>query len=84
LQAEFSESERKNNLKVKIMTVKKFYIGLSVSIITFIIGFIMINNNFGKLSLLGFGGYALCAVSLIVLLSTFVVAIVLNGEEKNK
>lgn len=44
----------------------------------------MVNNNFGKLSVLGFGGYALCAVSLIILLSTFVAAIVLNGEEKNK
>ena len=83
MQAEFSESERKNNLKVKIMTVKKFYIGLSVSIITFIIGFIMVNNNFGKLSLLGFGGYVLCALSGIALLTTFVAAIVLNGEEKN-
>lgn len=81
--AELSESERKNNLKVKIMTVKKFYIGLAVSIITFIIGFIMVNNNFGKLSLLGFGGYVLCALSGIALLTTFVAAIVLNGEEKN-
>ena len=83
MQAEFSESERKNNLKVKIMTVKKFYIGLAVSIITFIIGFIMVNNNFGKLSLLGFGGYVLCALSGIALLTTFAAAIVLNGEEKN-
>ncbi len=66
------------------MTVKKFYTGLIASVFIFIIGFVMVNNNFGKLSVLGFGGYALCAVSLIVLLSTFVAAIVLNGEEKNK
>lgn len=64
------------------MTVKKFYTGLIASVFIFIIGFVMVNNNFGKLSVLGFGGYALCAVSLIVLLSTFVAAIVLNGEEK--
>lgn len=66
------------------MTVKKFYTGLMASVFIFIIGFVMVNNNFGKLSVLGFSGYALCAVSLIVLLSTFVAAIVLNGEEKNK
>lgn len=64
------------------MTVKKFYTGLIASVFIFIIGFVLVNNNFGKLSVLGFGGYALCAVSLIVLLSTFVAAIVLNGEEK--
>lgn len=67
-----------------MITVKKFYTGLIASVFIFIIGFVMVNNNFGKLSVLGFGGYALCAVSLIVLLSTFVAAIVLNGEEKNK
>lgn len=66
------------------MTVKKFYAGLMASVFIFIIGFVLVNNNFGKLSVLGFGGYVLCAVSLIVLLSTFVAAIVLNGEEKNK
>lgn len=66
------------------MTVKKFYTGLIASVFIFIIGFVLVNNNFGKLSVLGFSGYALCAVSLIVLLSTFVAAIVLNGEEKNK
>lgn len=84
MQAELSESERKNNGRVNMMTVKKFYTGLIASVFIFIIGFVMVNNNFGKLSVLGFGGYALCAVSLIVLLSTFVAAIVLNGEEKNK
>lgn len=67
-----------------MMTVKKFYAGLMASVFIFIIGFVLVNNNFGKLSVLGFGGYVLCAVSLIVLLSTFVAAIVLNGEEKNK
>lgn len=65
------------------MTVKKFYIGLAVAEITFIIGFIMVNNNFGRLSMLGFGGYVLCALSGIALLITFAAAIVLNGEGKN-
>lgn len=65
------------------MTVKKFYIGVAVSAITFIIGFIMVNNNFGRLSMLGFGGYILCMLSGIILLTVFVSAFVLNGEEKN-
>lgn len=66
------------------MTVKKFYIGVAVSAITFIIGFIMVNNNFGRLSMLGFGGYILCMLSGIILLTVFVSAIVLNAEEKSK
>lgn len=66
------------------MTVKKFYIGVAVSAITFIIGFIMVNNNFGRLSMLGFGGYVLCALLGIALLTTFAAAIVLKGEEKNR
>ncbi len=66
------------------MTVKKFYIGVAVSAITFIIGFIMVNNNFGRLSMLGFGGYILCMLSGIILLTVFVSAFVLNAEEKNK
>lgn len=66
------------------MTVKKFYIGVAVSAITFIIGFIMVNNNFGRLSMLGFGGYILCMLSRIILLTVFVSAFVLNAEEKNK
>lgn len=66
------------------MTVKKFYIGVAVSAITFIIGFIMVNNNFGRLSMLGFGGYILCMLSGIILLNVFVSAIVLNAEEKSK
>lgn len=64
------------------MTVKKFYIGVAVSAITFIIGFIMVNNNFGRLSMLGFGGYILCMLSGIILLTVFVSAFVLNAEEK--
>ena len=56
------------------MTVKKFYIGVAVSAITFIIGFIMVNNNFGRL----------CMLSGIILLNVFVSAIVLNAEEKSK
>lgn len=64
------------------MTVKKFYIGLFTAVITFIIGFIMISNNLGKLSLLGFGGYVLCIVSGFILLSTFVLAVVLGCEEE--
>lgn len=66
------------------MTVKKFYIGVAVSAITFIIGFIMVNNNFGRLSMIGFGGYILCMLSGIILLTVFVSAFVLNAEEKNK
>lgn len=66
------------------MTAKKFYIGLAVSIITFIIGLIMVNNNFGKLSMLGLGGYILCMLSGIILLTVFVSAVVLNAEGKNR
>lgn len=65
------------------MTVKKFYIGLAISIITFIIGLITVNNNFGKLSVPGLGGYILCLLSGIILLITFVPVVVLNSEEKN-
>ena len=57
---------------------------MAVSAITFIIGFIMVNNNFGRLSMLGFGGYILCMLSGIILLTVFVSAFVLNAEEKNK
>lgn len=64
------------------MTVRKFFIGVAVSVVTFIIGFIMVNNNLGRLSILGFGGYVLCALSGIALLTTFATAIVLNSEEK--
>lgn len=89
MQAEQSENKRKirtqNNIgKVKFMIFKKLYIGPAVSAIIFIIGFIMVNNNFGKLSMLGFVGYVLCALSGFALLTTVAAAIVLNGEEKNR
>lgn len=66
------------------MKGKKFFISVAVSVIAFIIGLIMVNNNFGKLSMLGFVGYVLCSLSGIALLTTFVAAIVLKAEEKNR
>ena len=66
------------------MKTKKFYTGLIASIFTFIIGIIMVNNNLGKLSLLGFSGYILCTISLITLLTIFVCTIILTNEEKNQ
>lgn len=64
------------------MKRRKFCIATITSIIIFIIGFIMVNNNFGRLSILGMSGYTLCIISMIMLLSTFVTKIVLRNEEK--
>ncbi len=66
------------------MTVKKFYISLSVSVITFIVGIIMIQSNFGKLSVIGFSGYMLCILAGIIILSTLFAIIYMKDEDKSK
>lgn len=82
--AGLSGSERKNNRRVNTMTVKKFYISLSVSVITFIVGIIMIQSNFGKLSVIGFSGYMLCILAGIIILSTLFAIIYMKDEDKSK
>lgn len=58
------------------MTRKKFFISVAVSTVTYIIGFIMILNNTGRLSVSGVTGYILCAVAGILLLAVFIATVV--------
>lgn len=55
---------------------------LVFAILCEIAGKIMINHNFGHITVLGFSGYLLCSVGIAVIICLTAVVIVTKREEK--
>ncbi len=64
------------------MNKKTHIMNLVMSILIFAVGRFMIGLNLGKLGIVGFTGYVLCAFAAIIVICTMAVIIVLKNEEK--